>query len=159
MVTREASELPSVGTAQSGRLNRLSMSSSLPEQCWCSRSLTLAVVSSYPTGRPAHPAPRAGFGLKKPIFSPAVQSQTKPSLSFSSSLPLSAWFIGKSQQRLCREQMQGHSPVSLAACGVVWGGSLLCCNRSPLPSRRLREKTCCCLLAMTLNEHMLQLSS
>lgn len=159
VVTRAASELPSVGTVRRGRLDRLDTSSCLPEQCWCPRLWTLAVVPSYFTGSPAQPAPRVGFGFKKSIFSPATQSQAKHPFSLSSLLPLSACFLVKSQQRLCGEQIQGHSRVSLAVRGVGREASLLCCTSSPLPSRCLGEKTCCSLLAMTLNEHMLHLSS
>lgn len=151
MVTRASFELPSAGTVQRGRLNRLDMSSSLLEQCWCPRSWTCAFVPSYFTGIPAQPAPRAGFGLKKANFVPS-HLVTKHCFSLSSLLPLSAWFVGKSQQRIYGEQIQSHSPVSLAACGVVWEASFLCCNSSPLPSLCLREKTCCCLLVMALNE-------
>lgn len=157
MVTRAAFELPSVGAVRRGRLDRLDMSSCLPEQCWCPRSWT--VVPSYFTGSPAQPAPRVGFSFKKSIFSAATQSQAKHPFSLSSLLPLSAWFLGKSQQRLCGEQIQGHSRGSLAVRGVGREASLLCCTSSPLPSRCLGEKTCCSLLAMTLNEHMLHLSS
>lgn len=157
VVTRAAFELPSVGAVRRGRLDRLDMSSCLPEQCWCPRSWT--VVPSYFTGSPAQPAPRVGFSFKKSIFSAATQSQAKHPFSLSSLLPLSAWFLGKSQQRLCGEQIQGHSRGSLAVRGVGREASLLCCTSSPLPSRCLGEKTCCSLLAMTLNEHMLHLSS